>query len=101
MIGGLSFLLNGKMCFGDTSTGIMVRVGPEAPEWTLAETQVRPMVLADRPLAGFVCVDPVGYQTDTALATWIQRGLDVAATLPMKKPVWSRRTDLAQCHRGW
>jgi hypothetical protein len=28
---------------------------------------------------GFVLVDPEGYQTDPALATWIQRGLDFVA----------------------
>ena len=41
-------------------------------------------MFAGRPLAGFVCVDPQGYRTDKALATWVQRGIDFVATLPVK-----------------
>jgi hypothetical protein len=42
------------------------------------------MKFAGRALAGFVCVDPEGYRTDKALATWVQRGIDLVATLPVK-----------------
>lgn len=84
MIGGLSFLVNGSMCCGVTSDGLMVRVGPEARERTLAEPHVRPMEFGGRPLAGFVRVDAEGYQTEDALAAWIQRGIDFALTLPAK-----------------
>jgi TfoX/Sxy family transcriptional regulator of competence genes len=86
MIGGLSFLLNGNMCCGVTSAALMVRVGRAGLEQALAQPHVRPMEFAGRRLAGFVCVDPEGFRTDTALAEWVQRGLDFAATLPMKKP---------------
>jgi TfoX/Sxy family transcriptional regulator of competence genes len=87
MIGGLSFMLNGNMCCGVTSAGLMVRVGREGLEQALSKQHVRPMEFAGRHLAGFVCVDPEGYRTDTALAAWVQRGIDFAATLPAKKPV--------------
>jgi TfoX/Sxy family transcriptional regulator of competence genes len=86
MIGGLSFMVNGNLCCGLTSTAFMVRVGPEAYERTLAQPHVRPMKFAGRPLAAFVCVDPEGYRTDTALAKWVQKGIDYVATLPAKKP---------------
>jgi TfoX/Sxy family transcriptional regulator of competence genes len=86
MIGGLSFLLNGNMCCGVTRAALMVRVGRAGLEQALAQPHVRPMEFAGRRLAGFVCVDPEGFRTDTALAEWVQRGLDFAATLPMKKP---------------
>lgn len=81
MIGGLSFMVSGSMCCGVTRDGLMVRVGPEAREWALAQPYVRPMEFAGRPLSGFVCVDPEGYETDTALAVWIQRGIDFVSTL--------------------
>lgn len=85
MVGGLSFMVNGSMCCGLTSTAFMVRVGPEARERALAQPHVRPMEFGGRPLAGFVYVDPGGYRTDTALAKWIQRGIDFVSTLPAKK----------------
>lgn len=86
MIGGLSFMLNGNMCCGVTGSTLMVRVGRAGSEQALAEPHVRPMEFAGRRLAGFVCVDPEGFRTDTSLAEWVQRGLDFAATLPMKEP---------------
>src|SRR5216684_3078894 len=91
MVGGLSFAVGGSMCCGVTGNALMVRVGAEARERTLAQPHVRPMEFAGRPLAGFVLIDPEGFRTDAALAAWVQRGLDFAATLPAKRPATSRR----------
>jgi TfoX/Sxy family transcriptional regulator of competence genes len=87
MIGGLSFMLNGNMCCGVTSAGLMVRVGRAGLEQVLSQPHVRPMEFAGRRLAGFVCIDPEGYRTDAALAAWVRQGIDFAASLPEKKPV--------------
>jgi hypothetical protein len=86
MLGGLSFMVNGSMCSGVTCVALVVRVGQEGREWALARPHVRPMEFAGRPLVGFVCVDPGGYGTDRALATWVQRGIDFVSALPVKKP---------------
>jgi hypothetical protein len=85
MVGGLSFMVNGSMCCGVTGTALMIRVGPEAREWALAQPHVQQMKFAGRPLGGFVCVDPAGIRTDTALATWVQRGIDFVTALPAKR----------------
>ena len=85
MVGGLSFMVNGSMCCGVTGTSLMVRVGREGYKWALAQPHVRPMEFAGRPLSGFVCVDPEGYQTDAALATWVQRAIDFVSTLQPKR----------------
>src|ERR1700676_3888090 len=90
MIGGLSFMVGGKMGCGLTGSGLMVRVGAATLEWALAQPNVRPMEFAGRPLAGFVCVEPAGYRTAKALTTWVQRGIDFAATLPPTKPAAKR-----------
>ena len=84
MIGGLSFLVDGSMCCGVAGNALMVRVGAQARERTLAEPHVRPMEFAGRALAGFVCVDPAGFQTEASLAGWVQRGIDFVS-----KPVKS------------
>jgi hypothetical protein len=60
----------------------MVRVGPGGLERALAEPHVRPMEIGGRALRGFVLVEPEGYRTDAALATWVGRGLDFVRTLP-------------------
>ena len=90
MFGGLCFMARGSMCCGLTSTGFMVRVGREAYKRTLAEPHARPMEFTGRPMAGFVYVDPSGYRTDTALAKWVQKGIDFVSTLPAKKSAGRR-----------
>jgi TfoX N-terminal domain len=82
MVGGLSFMVEGGMCCGVTATGLMVRVGTDGLERALAEPHVRPMKIGGRALRGFVLVEPEGYRTDAALATWVGRGLDFVRTLP-------------------
>lgn len=77
-------MLNGNMCCGVTSAGLMVRVGRAGLDQALAQPHVQPMEFAGRRLAGFVCVDPQGYKTDTALVAWVQQGVDFASTLPAK-----------------
>ena len=90
MVGGLSFVVGGSMCCGVTGSALMVRVGAEARERTLARPHVRPMEFAGRPLAGFVLVDPEGFRTEATLAAWVQQGLDFVATLQAKGPAARR-----------
>jgi hypothetical protein len=84
MVSGLSFLVNGNMCCGITGMALMVRVGAESRGQALGEPHVRPMLLAGRPLSGFICIEPEGYAADDALASWVQRGLDFVSGLPAK-----------------
>ena len=84
MVGGLSFLVNGNMCCGITGMALMVRVGADSREQALREPHVQPMLLAGRALSGFICIEPEGYATDDALASWVQRGLDFVSGLPAK-----------------
>jgi TfoX N-terminal domain len=83
--GGLSFMVSGRLCCGVTGSDLMVRVGAEGLARALARPHVRPMVLGGRALKGFVCVDLGGCRTDPALASWVQRGIDVVSQLPRKK----------------
>jgi TfoX/Sxy family transcriptional regulator of competence genes len=84
MVGGVSFLVKGNMCCGVTGAALMVRVGAESRDQALGEPHVRPMLFAGQALSGFVCIDPAGYVSDDALASWIQRGLDFVSGLPVK-----------------
>lgn len=91
MMGAMCFLVDGSMCCGVTGSALMVRVGREAYERTLAEPHVRPLEFAGRRAGGFVLVDPAGHRTDDALAAWVRRGVDFASTLPAKKPAAKTR----------
>lgn len=87
MMGAICFMVSGSMCCGVTGSALMVRVGREAYQRTLAEPRVRPMEIGGgRRPSGFVLVDRKGYGTDAALAKWVKRGTDFASTLAAKKP---------------
>jgi TfoX/Sxy family transcriptional regulator of competence genes len=92
MMGGVCFMLDGKMCCGVSGAALMVRVGPDAYERTLREAHVRPLEFAGRRPRGFVRVEPPGYRTDTALTAWVRRGIDFVSALPKKKPAVRKST---------
>ena len=76
MFGGLAFMLHGNMCCGIVDQQLMVRVGPDAYERTLALPHVRPMNFTGRPMRGFIYVDPPGTRTVAALRKWIALGAE-------------------------
>ena len=84
MFGGIAFMVGGNMCCGVIQDDLMVRVGPEAYERALALPGARPMDFTGRPMKGMVYVGQAGHRTDAALASWVKRGADYAASLPAK-----------------
>lgn len=90
MFGGLCFMLGGNMCCGIVGDELMLRVGPDAYEATLALPHARPMDFTGRPLKGMVYVAPAGFKTARSLKGWVKRASDFAGSLPAKKKAASR-----------
>ena len=67
-----------------------VAVDLDGYEKALALPHARPMDFTGRPLTGMVYVDTAGYETDAALAKWVQRGVNFVSGLPAKKSVAAR-----------
>ena len=84
MFGGACFLVNGNMCCGVIRDRLVVRVGPMQYEQLLQIRHVRPMDFTGKPLRGFIYVMPAGLKSRNALASWLERGLRYAASLPEK-----------------
>jgi len=84
MFGGIAFMLGGNMCCGVVKDELMVRVGAEQHDEALALPGARPMDFTGRPMKGMVFVRRAGYRDDKALAAWVKRGADYAASLPAK-----------------
>jgi TfoX/Sxy family transcriptional regulator of competence genes len=82
MFGGLAFLLDGKMFCGIARHDLMVRVGAERYEDALGQPHVRPMDFTGRPMKGYVFVGTRGLASDSALASWVERGIDAASQAP-------------------
>ena len=85
MFGGVSFLLNGKMCCGALKDVLVVRVNPDESESLLKKPYARPMDFTGRPMKGFLYVSSGGYKTDKQLGAWIERSIDFASSLPVKR----------------
>jgi len=63
---------------------LIIRVGAEHYEEALAQPHVSVFDLTGRPMKGWVVVGPEGYETDEALKSWVERGVDYALSLPAK-----------------
>lgn len=78
MMGGIVFMLNGKMCLGvdrDKKTGedrLMLRVGKERYENYLTLPGCRLMDFTGKPMKGFIYVYPEGFDLDKDLDQWVE-----------------------------
>lgn len=75
MMGGLCFMVKGKMCVGVEKNRLMARIGPEAYEDALTRKGCRPMDFTGRPMRGFVFVEREGMKSDKDLAFWLELAL--------------------------
>lgn len=76
MMGGLTFMVNGKMCVGIVHDDLMVRISPDEYERALERRGCREMDFTGRPMRGFVFVSPEGTKTIRDLGYWISLALD-------------------------
>lgn len=75
MMGGLCFMVDGKMCVGVEKNRLMARIGPEAYDDALQRKGCRPMDFTGRPMRGFVFVELEGLKSDKDLAFWLELAL--------------------------
>jgi len=84
MFGGLAFVVNGHMCCGIFGEDLMVRVGPDLYQSSLAQPHTREMDFTGKPLKGMVYIGSEGLETERQLGQWVQRCLAYVSTLPVK-----------------
>ena len=87
MMGGLCFMVKGKICVGVEKSRLMARVGPDAYEDALTRKGCRPMDFTGRPMRGFVFVEPEGLASEAKLGFWLALALayNPAATKSARK----------------
>ena len=85
LFGGLAFLVGGNMAIAASGQGgILVRVDPEESSALVARTPAEVMVMRGKPMEGWLRVGSEDVRAKQALAAWVKRGLDYAASLPAK-----------------
>jgi len=76
MMGGLTFMLNGKMCVGIIKDELMCRIDPAVHETAIAKTGCRTMDFTNRPMSGFIMVDDRGMKNKKDFDYWIDLALE-------------------------
>lgn len=76
MMGGLTFMYNNKMCVGIIKNELMVRLDPERHEEATGKTGCRTMDFTNRPMKGFVLVEPRGMKTAQQFEYWMGLALE-------------------------
>ncbi|MBL8848927.1 MAG: TfoX/Sxy family protein [Planctomycetaceae bacterium] len=89
MMGGLCFMVSGKMCLGVVDQRLMVRLDPEIYADSLNKTGCTPMDFTGKPMRGFVFVRPEGHRSKKQLESWIELALEFN---PRAKASQRRRT---------
>lgn len=75
MMGGLLFMVRGKMCVAARPQRLMARIGPDAEVAALKRSGCTPMDFTGRPMRGFVNIDAGSLRTARQLATWLDLAL--------------------------
>lgn len=84
MFGGLAFLLNGNMAVAAGSDGgLIVRAEHENGRRLIEETIAEPMTMRGKAMSGWLLVAASDLDDDE-LATWVDRGVGYAGSLPAK-----------------
>ena len=76
MMGGLTFMVNDKMCIGILKDDLMARIDPERHDDALKKKGCREMDFTKRPMKGFVFVGPAGTGSKRDLESWVSLALE-------------------------
>ena len=76
MMGGLTFMVNDKMCVGILRDDLMARIDPQIYETSLQRKGCREMDFTGKPMKGFVFVSPEGTNSRNNLSYWIGLSLE-------------------------
>ena len=84
MFGGIGFMLNGNMVCGIHKNDLMLHVAAADTATLLKRPGAKPFEMRDKPMQGWVLVDPAVLKTSAKLTAWINVALTYAQTLPAK-----------------
>jgi TfoX/Sxy family transcriptional regulator of competence genes len=76
MMGGLTFMYNGKMCVGIIKDELMCRIDPATHEAAVEMQGCRTMDFTKRPMIGYMLVEENAIRKQQDLDFWINQALD-------------------------
>ena len=76
MMGGLTFMVDDKMCVGILQEDLMVRLDPAVHETALQKNGCREMDFTGKPMKGFLFINSEGTKSKKDLTYWIDLALE-------------------------
>jgi TfoX/Sxy family transcriptional regulator of competence genes len=76
MMGGLTFMVNDKMCVGIIKDELMCRIDPTLHEIEIEKNGCRTMDFTKRPMKGYIMIDDTGMSSQTDFDYWINLAID-------------------------
>ncbi len=76
MMGGIAFMVKGKMCVGVIKDDMIARIDPALYESALEMNGCRPMDFTGRPLKGWVYIDETGMKSQKDFDYWVGLALE-------------------------
>jgi len=76
MMGGTTFMVEGKLCFGGLNGGLLCRIDPAERASLLERAGAKVIRQGDREMKGYVHVQPEGIPAYEDLEFWIQKCLE-------------------------
>ena len=98
MMGGLCFMVDGKMCVGVDRERLMARLDPEVYEEVLGREGCGPMDFTGRPMRGFVYIGEAGHGAEEGLKFWLELALDFNPRAKSSKKRAGRKPTSATKH---
>lgn len=76
MMGGVTFMVNDKMCIGIIKDEMMCRIDPDLQDEALGKAGCRIMDFTGRPMKGYIMVDETGMKGKREFEYWIHLCLE-------------------------
>ncbi len=85
MMGGITFMVDEKMCFGTLKGGLLCRINPEKREALLKQNGAEIIHQGGREMKGYVHVQSYGLETAHELNFWVDKCLEFNPLAKAKK----------------
>jgi TfoX/Sxy family transcriptional regulator of competence genes len=92
MMGGLTFMYNGKMCVGIIKDELMCRIDPKIHEECVEKLGCRTMDFTKRPMIGYILIDENGMKSNADFDYWINLALDFNKSAKSSKKKAAKKT---------
>ncbi|MCX6154946.1 MAG: TfoX/Sxy family protein [Candidatus Kapabacteria bacterium] len=76
MFGGLTFMVNDKMCVGVIKEEMMCRIDPDFHDTAIEMTGCRTMDFTKKPMKGYIYIADEGMKTNEDFDYWINLALE-------------------------